>query len=127
MKKTVINTPKAPAAVGAYSQAIKAEPYIFVSGQLGLDAQTGSFVEGGVAQQTRQALENMKAVLEAAGSSMDKVVKCTVLLDKMEDFKAVNGVYAEFFTENPPARAAYAVEKLPLGGLVEIEAIAMAG
>lgn len=126
MTKTVINTPHAPAAVGAYSQAIKADPYIFVSGQLGLDPQTGSFVADDVGQQTRRALDNMKAILEAAGSSMDKVVKCTILLDKMEDFKTVNGIYAEFFPQNPPARAAYAVEKLPLGGLVEIEAIAMA-
>jgi 2-iminobutanoate/2-iminopropanoate deaminase len=117
-------TNKAPAAIGPYSQAIAAGDFLFVSGQLGMDPSTGQFVEGGVEAEARQALSNMGAILEAAGTSFAKVVKCTVLLTAMSDFAAVNQIYAEFFQEPFPARAAYAVAALPKGGKVEIEAIA---
>lgn len=125
MKKTIISTRKAPAAVGPYSQAVQTEGLIFISGQLGLVPETGTFVEGGVKEQTIQALDNMEAILKEAGGGFDNVVKTTVLLADINDFAVVNGVYGERFAENPPARAAYAVAKLPLGGLVEIEAIAV--
>jgi 2-iminobutanoate/2-iminopropanoate deaminase len=124
MKKT-ISTSKAPAAVGPYSQAVEANGFVFVSGQLGLDPATGKFVDGGVEAQAERALDNMAAILEAAGLGFADVVKTTVLLDSMGDFKAVNAVYARRFPEAPPARAAVAVATLPLDGLVEIEAIAM--
>ncbi len=126
MTKEIISTTKAPAAVGPYSQAIKAGGFVFVSGQIGLDPATGKFVEGGVAEQTRQVLDNLAAVLEAAGCDMTHVVKATVLLENMDDFKVVNSIYAERFDADPPARAAYAAAKLPLDALVEIEAIAFA-
>lgn len=117
-------TDKAPAAIGPYSQAIAAGDLLFISGQLGMDPLTGQFVEGGVEAEARQALSNMGAILEAAGTSFAHVVKCTVLLTAMSDFAAVNQIYAEFFQEPFPARAAYAVAALPKGGKVEIEAIA---
>jgi 2-iminobutanoate/2-iminopropanoate deaminase len=126
MNKEIVSTNKAPAAVGPYSQATKAGGFVFVSGQIGLVPGTKEFVAGGVPEQSRQVLENLKAVLEEAGSSLDRVVKATVLLTDMADFAAVNQVYAEYFTDNPPARAAYATAGLPLGALVEIEAIALA-
>jgi len=125
MKKSVIKTDKAPAAVAAYSQAIKANGFIFVSGQLGLDPATGKLGGGNAAEQAMSALRNLSAILDAAGSGMDKVVKCTVLLDSIADYPDVNAVYSHFFPRDPPARAAYAVGKLPLGALVEIEAIAL--
>ncbi len=125
--KKIISTDKAPAAIGPYSQAVKTGSLIFVSGQIPIDPQTGEFVSGGVAAQTRQDLVNMKAILEAAGSSMDRVVKCTVLLADMNDFGEMNAVYQEFFSDNPPARAAFSVKGLPKGALVEIEAIAESG
>ncbi len=123
--RQVVTTDQAPAAVGPYSQGIRAGDFVFTAGQLGIDPQTGRFVEGGVEAQARQALTNLKAVLEAAGSSLDRVVKVTVFLQDINDFKAVNGVYAQFFTHDPPARSAVQVAALPLGGLVEIEAIAV--
>lgn len=123
--KKVIATVKAPAAIGPYSQGMEAGNLIFTSGQLGLVPETGEFAEGGAAEQAKQSLENVKAVLEAAGSSMDKVVKTTVLLKDIGDFAAVNAVYATFFTAEPPARSAFEVANLPKGGLVEIEAIAV--
>jgi 2-iminobutanoate/2-iminopropanoate deaminase len=123
--RKVIATEKAPATVGPYSQGIRANDFIFTAGQLGIDPASGKFVEGGVEAQARQALTNLQAVLEAAGSSLSRAVKVTVFLQDMNDFKAVNGVYARFFTENPPARSAVQVAALPLGGLVEIEAIAL--
>jgi 2-iminobutanoate/2-iminopropanoate deaminase len=126
MRKTVIKTDSAPAAVAAYSQAVMANGFIFVSGQLGLDPRTGKLPGVTAAEQAGQALRNIQAILEAAGSGMEAVVKCTVLLASMDDFKSVNGVYAGFFQKDPPARAAYAVGGLPLGALVEIEAIALA-
>ena len=119
-----INTVNAPAAIGPYSQATAHNGLIFVSGQLPIDPSTGAFPEGGVEVQTRQSLTNIKSILEAAGSGMDKVVKTTVLLADMGDFAAMNGVYAEFFTEPYPARCAFAVKTLPKGALVEIECIA---
>jgi 2-iminobutanoate/2-iminopropanoate deaminase len=122
--KKVISTDKAPKAIGPYSQAIEANGNIYVSGQLGINPETGKLVEG-IENQTEQVLKNMGAILEAAGCTFKNVVKCTVLLDNMDNFKAMNEVYGRFFTENPPARAAYGVVKLPLGGLVEIEAIAV--
>ena len=123
MSKKVISTDRAPAAVGPYSQAIRANGLVFVSGQLGLDPATGKLVEGVEAQADR-ALENMGAILAEAGLTFAHVVKATVLLQSMDDFAKVNAIYAKRFPESPPARAAFAVAKLPLGGLVEIEAIA---
>ncbi len=122
--REVIVTDQAPAAVGPYSQGIRAGDFVFTAGQLGLDPATGKLVEGGVEAQAQRALINLKAVLEAAGSSLERVVKVTVFLHDISDFKAVNGVYAQFFGANPPARSAVQVAALPLGGLVEIEAIA---
>jgi 2-iminobutanoate/2-iminopropanoate deaminase len=124
--KNVISTEKAPKAIGPYSQAIEANGTIYVSGQLGINPETGTLVEG-IEKQTEQVLKNMGAILEAAGCTYKNVVKCTVLLDNMDNFKAMNEVYGKFFTEAPPARAAYGVVKLPLGGLVEIEAVAVKG
>ena len=119
-----ISTEKAPAAIGPYSQAISHGGLIFVSGQLPIDPATGAFPEGGVEAQTRQSLMNIKSILEAAGSGMDKVVKTTVLLADMGDFSAMNGVYAEFFGNPFPARCAFAVKTLPKNALVEIECVA---
>ena len=126
MAKTIIATNKAPGAIGPYSQGIKANGFVFVSGQLGLIPETGVFAEGGVAGQTRQSLKNVKHVLEAAGSGLGKVVKVTVFLKDMKDFAAMNAVYSEFFTEDFPARSAVQVAALPKDGLVEIEVIATA-
>ena len=122
--KKVISTDKAPKAIGPYSQAIETNGTVYISGQLGINPETGTLVEG-IEKQTEQVLKNMGAILEAAGLSYSNVVKCTVLLDNMDNFKAMNEVYGKFFTEQAPARAAYGVVKLPLGGLVEIEAIAI--
>ncbi|MBQ6178949.1 MAG: RidA family protein [Bacteroidales bacterium] len=119
-----ISTDKAPAAIGPYSQAIAHNGLIFVSGQLPIDPSTGAFPEGGIEAQTRQSLTNIESILEKAGSGMDKVVKTTVLLADMGDFAAMNGVYAEFFSEPFPARCAFAVKTLPKGALVEIECVA---
>ena len=125
--KQIIHTDAAPAAVGPYSQAVRAGEFIFVSGQLGLDPQTGALVEGGIEKQADRALSNLKAILEAAGSSMQAIVKTTVLLQSIGDFKTMNGVYETYFTGDPPARAAFGVGALPLGALVEIEAVAYVG
>lgn len=125
MSRMVIATTKAPAAVGPYSQAIQANSFVFTAGQLGLDPATGKLVEGDVTDQARQALKNLQAILEAAGSSLERVVKVTVFLKDINDFKRVNEVYAEFFKADPPARSAVQVAALPLGGLVEIEAVAV--
>lgn len=121
-----ISTTKAPAAIGPYSQAIKVGGLVFVSGQLPIDPATGAFAEGGITELTRQSLTNMKAILEEAGTSMDNVVKTTVFLADMNDFAAMNEVYAEFFAAPFPARSAVAVKTLPKGALVEIECIAQA-
>ena len=125
--KRIIHTDSAPAAVGPYSQAVQAGEFLFVSGQIGLDPETGKMVEGGLARQVEQVLENLKAILEAAGGGIESVVKTTVLLQSMDDFSAMNEIYAGVFTDNPPARAAFEVGGLPLGALVEIEAVAFLG
>lgn len=123
--KEIISTTNAPAAIGPYAQGVGITGLVITSGQLGIDPKTGAFPEG-VAAQTRQSLENVKAVLEAAGSGMDKVIKTTVFLNDMNDFAAMNAVYAEFFGEGGyPARSAVEVARLPKDGLVEIEAIAV--
>ena len=121
-----ISTTNAPAAIGPYSQAIKVGELVFVSGQLPIDPATGAFAEGGIKELSRQSLTNMKAILEEAGTSMANVVKTTVFLADMNDFAAMNEVYAEFFAAPFPARSAVAVKTLPKGALVEIECIAQA-
>ena len=121
-----INTEKAPAAIGPYSQAINSGAgLVFVSGQLPIDPATGAFPEGGVKEQTRQSLTNAKAILEAAGLGLQNVVKTTVFLADMGDFAAMNEVYAQFFAAPFPARSAVAVKDLPKGALVEVECIAV--
>lgn len=124
-QRNIIKTQHAPAAIGPYSQAIRAGDLIFASGQLGLDPQTGKLQEG-VEAQARQALANVKAVLQAADSSVDRVVKVTMFLADMNDFAKVNAIYGELFNHEPPARSTIQVAALPLGGLVEIEVIALA-
>ena len=124
MNKQPVSTPDAPSAIGPYSQGIKANGFVFVSGQIPLNPETGAFPEG-IAAQTRQSIENLRAILRAAGADLNGVVKTTVFLKDMNDFAAMNAVYAELFgTENAPARAAVQVAKLPKDALVEIEAIA---
>jgi len=120
----IIHTENAPAAIGPYSQAVQAGNLLFVSGQIPVDPATGAFAGEDITTQARQSLTNVKNILEAAGYSLNDVVKTTVLLDDIDDFAAMNGVYAQFFAENKPARAAFAVKDLPKGALVEIEAIA---
>jgi len=123
--KKIVSTEKAPKAIGPYSQAIRTENLVFTAGQVGFDPATMDFVEGGVEAQTRQVLTNLKHVLEAADSGLNYVVKTTVFLKDMNDFAAMNAVYAEFFPENPPARSTVAVGALPKGALVEIECVAL--
>lgn len=122
--KKVIRTTKAPSAIGPYSQAIQVGNIIYTSGQIPIDPATGSFVEGGIKEQTRQSLLNVKAILEEAGLTMGNVVKTTVFMANMNDFADMNAVYAEFFAEPYPARSAVAVKTLPKGALVEIEVVA---
>ena len=119
-----ISTKKAPAAIGPYSQAIRVGNLVYTSGQIPINPATGAFVEGGIKEQTRQSLTNIKAILEEAGTSLANVVKTTVFMADMADFADMNSVYAEFFTEPYPARSAVAVKTLPKGALVEIEVIA---
>ena len=116
-----VQTKNAPAAIGPYSQAIKANGFVYVSGQIAIDPETGEFLSGGVAEQTHRALKNLAAVLEAAGSSLDQVVKTTVFLADMKEFVAMNEVYATFFSGPPPARATVAALGLPRDARVEIE------
>jgi len=127
MKPEVVATRKAPAAVGPYSQAIRVGDFVFTAGQLAIDPATAELVEGGIEEQTRQVLRNIAAVLDEAGSSIDKVVKTTVFLKDVGDFKAMNEVYGEFFANEPPARSTVEVANLALGALVEIDAIAVVG
>ena len=122
--KKVVSTPNAPAAVGAYSQAIRVGGLLFISGQIPLVPSTGAIVEGDVCAQARQSLENLKAILASEGYTMADAVKTTVLLEDINDFAAVNDVYAEYFVKDCPARACFAVDKLPKGAKVEIELIA---
>jgi len=123
--KQSVKTEKAPAVIGPYSQGVEWDSkLVFTSGQIPLDPKTGQLVEGDIKAQTRQALENLKAVLEAGGSNLKKVIKCTVFLADMDDFAAMNEVYAEYFPQNPPARSAIQVARLPKDARIEIEAIA---
>jgi 2-iminobutanoate/2-iminopropanoate deaminase len=125
MQRERISTSSAPAAIGPYSQAIASGDHVFASGQVALDPATGQLIEGDVQAQTRRALENLSAVLQAAGSSLANVVKTTVFLTSMSNFAPMNEVYAEYFTDEPPARSTVAVAELPRNALVEIEAIAL--
>lgn len=122
--KKVISTAEAPQAIGPYSQAVEAGGFVFVSGQIPLIPATGELVEGSVEVQTARVLENLKAILAAAGSSMEAVVKTTVYITNIDDFAKVNGIYGQYFQENPPARVCVEVSKLPKGALVEIDVIA---
>ena len=124
MPKQVISTSSAPAAVGAYSQGIIANGFVFTAGQIPLIPGTSNLREGGIEAQTRQSMNNIKGVLEAAGSGLDKVVKTTVFLADIKDFAAFNAVYSEFFPADPPARSTVQAGGLPVGALVEIEAVA---
>ncbi len=122
--KKVVSTVNAPEAVGPYSQAIEANGFVFVSGQIPVDPSDSSVAET-IEEQARRSLENLKAILEAAGTSLEKVVKTTVLLQDLNDFQTVNGIYAEYFRTEMPARACYQVDRLPMGVKIEIEAIAV--
>lgn len=123
--RKVVHSAKAPGAVGPYSQAIQTENLVFTAGQIALDPSTGKLVEGGITEQTRQVMENLRAVLEAAGTDFSKVVKSTVFLSDINNFSQMNEVYSEYFTVEPPARSAFQVAALPLGALVEIEMVAL--
>lgn len=127
MKKKVIQTDKAPKAIGPYSQAIAVDSMVYTAGQIGLIPSTGELIEGGIEEQTRQVLTNLSNVLEAAGSSISNVVKTIVFLKDMSDFPKMNAIYTEFFGGNPPARSTVAVAGLPKGASVEIEAVALIG
>jgi 2-iminobutanoate/2-iminopropanoate deaminase len=127
MERQVISTEKAPKAMGPYSQGIRSGDFVFCAGQAGLDPATGRLVEGGIEAETRRVLQNLSAVLEQAGTSLKNVVKTTVFLTDMGEFKAMNAVYAEFFPGTPPARSTVQVARLPADARVEIEAIAAIG
>jgi 2-iminobutanoate/2-iminopropanoate deaminase len=125
MNRTVIHTDHAPKAIGPYSQAIRVGDFVYTAGQVPIVPATGDLIPGDIEAQTRQALNNIKAVLEAAGSGLDKVVKTTVFMTNLGDFARMNGVYAEFFPSNPPARSTVQVAALPKGAMVEIECVAV--
>ncbi len=125
MERRVVATDQAPRAIGPYSQAIRSGDFIFCAGQAALDPSTGKLIEGGIQEQTRRVLRNLSAVLEAAGSSLSRVVKTTVFLTNLDDFQSMNSVYAEFFPSDQPARSTVQVSRLPAGAVVEIEAIAV--
>ncbi|HET9012019.1 MAG TPA: Rid family detoxifying hydrolase [Gemmatimonadaceae bacterium] len=122
--RRVVRTPEAPAAVGPYSQGIAAAPFVWTAGQVGLDPATGKLVPGGIEAESRRTLQNIQAILASAGAGLEDVVKVTVFLTRMDDFAAMNRVYAEFFLDPPPARTTVAVQALPAGALVEIDALA---
>lgn len=124
MERQIISTAQAPKAIGPYSQAIRAGEFIFCAGQAGLDPATGNLVSGGIEPETRRVLQNLAAVLEAAGSSLSRAVKTTVFLTDMNNFAKMNAIYAEFFPANPPARSTVQVSRLPKDACVEIEVIA---
>jgi 2-iminobutanoate/2-iminopropanoate deaminase len=124
--KQIIKTDRAPQAIGPYSQAIKTNGFVYASGQVAIDPATGQFVAGGIAEQTEQVLRNLTAVLEAAGTSLDQVIKTTVFLADMSEFTAMNEVYAKFFASDPPARATVQAAGLPRDARVEIEVVALA-
>jgi 2-iminobutanoate/2-iminopropanoate deaminase len=125
--RKVVHTDKAPKAVGPYSQAIRAGNFVFTSGQIALDPSTGKLVKGGIKEQARQVMENLKAVLEAAGTGFSSVVKTTVFLKDLNDFMHFNEVYAEYFPSEQPARSTFQVAGLPLGAMIEIEMTALMG
>ena len=127
MSITTVQTDKAPAAIGPYSQAVVAAPFVFVSGQLGLDPATGELAAGGLEGQARQALENLKQILLAAGSALEQVTAVEVFLTDMGQFAVLNAIYAEYFATHRPARAAIEVSALPKGGVVEIKCTAVVG
>jgi len=122
--KRIISTDHAPKAIGPYSQAVEANGVLYISGQIPIDPVIGKFVEGGITEQTEQVMKNIGSILKEAGYSFADVVKSTCLLSDMDNFTAMNAVYGKYYPENPPARAAFAVVKLPLGALIEIETIA---
>ena len=124
--REAVSTPNAPKAIGPYSQAIKANGFVFISGQVAFDPATGNLISGGIAEQTERVLNNLGAILQAAGSSWEKVVKTTVFLKNMNDFAAMNEVYAKHFNAAPPARSTVEVARLPKDVLVEIDVIALA-
>lgn len=126
MSKRIVRTDDAPPAIGPYSQAVVAGGFVFAAGQVPLDPRTGQIVPGDIRLQTRRVMENLKAVLEAAGSSMDKVVKTTVFLRDLNDFGIMNEIYGQYFQENPPARSTVQVARLPREAAVEIEVVALA-
>ena len=125
MKKETVSTDKAPKAIGPYAQAIKAGDFVYTAGQIPIDPKSGNLITGGIAEQTRQVLENLKAVLEAAGSSLEQVIKATVFLKNMADFTVLNEVYGEYLGAAKPARSTVAVAELPRGALVEIDFVAL--
>jgi len=126
MSREIVQTETAPKAIGPYAQAVKANGMVYTAGQIPINPKTGDFVSGNIAAQTRQVLENLKAVLEAGGSSLEKVVKATVFLRNMSDFTAMNEIYAEYLGKVKPARSTVAVSELPRGALVEIDLVALA-
>lgn len=123
--RTVVKTDEAPSAIGPYSQAVKTDSMVYVSGQLAFDPATGELVTGDIKTETRQAMHNLKTILEAAGSSLEKVVKTTLFIKNMDDFPLVNEVYGEFFRDNYPARACVEVARLPRDAHFEVEAVAL--
>lgn len=125
MARETISTDKAPNAIGPYAQAIAANGLVYTAGQIPLDPKTGNLIEGEIKEQTRQVLENLKAVLEAAGSSMNKVIKATVFLKNIADFGAMNEIYAEYLGDTKPARSTVAVAELPRNALIEIDLVAL--
>jgi len=126
MEKYIINTNNAPAAIGPYSQAVKVQDLIYTSGQLAINVATGEFINDDIKKATAQSLENIKAILKQAGTTMDKVVKTLVFLKNMDDFDSMNEIYAQYFNTNPPARSCIQAGKLPKDAIVEIEVIAIA-
>ena len=125
--KNIINTSKAPKAIGPYSQAVEMNGMLFISGQVPINPETGKIVEGGITEQTEQVMKNIGAILTEAGYTFDNVVKSTCLLSDMANFGAMNEVYSRYYPNNPPARAAFAVKELPLSVMIEIETIAVIG
>jgi 2-iminobutanoate/2-iminopropanoate deaminase len=125
MNREIVQTNQAPKAIGPYEQAIKANGFIYTAGQIPIDPKTGNFVEGGIADQTRQVLENLKAILEAGGSALERAIKATVFLKNMADFAAMNQVYEQYLGAAKPARSTVAVSELPRGALVEIDLVAL--
>lgn len=127
MEREIITTPLAPAAIGPYSQAVRAAGLVFVSGQIPIDPANGTLVSGDIRSETRQAMQNLKAILEAAGSGLERVLKVTLFIADMGQFSAINEAYAAFFPQAPPARACVEVSRLPKDVRVEVEAVALAG